>query len=264
MAWPEAAVAEARWQTVLRRRFDRAAHAYQALAQAQRASADELLMSLRGEALRGTLLDVGCGTGHLARALAAEPGVTDVLAVDLSEGMLRAGDWRDGCDQVVPMLLCADAVNLPLASASVDVLVSNFALHWCPQPLLVLRELRRVLRADGCARLVIPVAGSLSGRSERAAEGAALRPMVDWREAALVAGWQCHGDDLADYVEHHADADAWLATLRAMGVTARRETGQGLAGRAALAALRERLESTRTPAGIPLRYKVWRATLRPA
>mgnify|MGYP006173794171 CR=1 FL=1 len=30
------------------------------------------------------------------------------------------------------------------------------------------------------------------------------------------------------------------------------------------AALRERLEATRTAEGIPLRYQVWRVTLRPA
>ena len=48
--------------------------------------------------------------------------------------------------------LAADAARLPLAGASVDALLSNFALHWCPEPLPLMRELRRVVRADGLAQ----------------------------------------------------------------------------------------------------------------
>lgn len=252
-----------RWQSVLRRRFDRAADGYQRLALAQQASADDLLASLHVLPLRGHVLDLGCGSGHLARALAATTGVDAVLALDISEGMLRAPEWQ-GVSAAPLHRLCADAAALPLPAASMDVLTSNFALHWCPQPLALLRELQRVCRPDGLARLVIPVAGSLDGRTARAAAGASLRPVADWQLAADAAGWQRAAEDVADYVEYHASPDAWLQALRAIGVTSRRGTGQGLSGRAALTTLRERLEATRTDAGIPLRYQVWRVTLRPA
>ncbi|MFX7709173.1 methyltransferase domain-containing protein, partial [Acinetobacter baumannii] len=84
-------------------------------------------------------------------------------------GMLRAPDWQaaaTGPDAparagAVISRLAADAACLPLATASVDALLSNFALHWCPDPLQLMRELRRVVRADGLAQLAIPVAGSL-------------------------------------------------------------------------------------------------------
>lgn len=252
-----------RWQSVLRRRFDRAADGYQRLALAQQASADDLLASLQPLSLSGRVLDLGCGSGHLSRALAAVAGVDAVLALDISEGMLRVPEWQEA--GVAPLhRLCADAAVLPLLTASMDVLTSNFALHWCPQPVALLRELRRVCRPDGLARLVIPVAGSLDGRTTRAAAGASLRPVTDWQLAADAAGWQRAAEDTADYVEYHASPDAWLQALRAIGVTARRGTGQGLSGRAALTALRERLEASRTDAGIPLRYQVWRVTLRPA
>ncbi len=269
MPWPDAGEHDRRWQAVLRRRFDRAADGYQQLARAQQASADDLLQSLRALTWQGLVLDLGCGTGHLTRALAMQPAVTGVLALDVSEGMLRVPEWQVAADAVTAgkaplQRLCADAAGLPLATASIDVLTSNFALHWCPQPLPLLRELRRVIRADGLARLVIPVAGSLDGRTERAAAGASLRPAADWQRAADTAGWQRADDDVAVYAEYHSDPDAWLQALRAMGVTARRGTGQGLSGKAALAALRDRLEATRTAQGIPLRYQVWRATLRPA
>lgn len=273
MPWLDARLGERRWQGVLRRRFDRAANGYQQLALAQQASADELLQSLQDLSLPGRVLDLGCGSGHLARALAMLPGVGEVLALDISEGMLRAPEWRGAMDAAAGAAgagaaplhrLCADAAELPLATGSMDVLTSNFALHWCSQPLSLLRELHRVSRPDAMARLVIPVTGSLDGRTERAAIGASLRPAADWRLAADAAGWRRVAEDVADYVEYHASADAWLQALRAIGVTARRGTGQGLGGRAALAALRQRLEATRVAQGIPLRYQVWRVTLRPA
>jgi malonyl-CoA O-methyltransferase len=44
--------------------------------------------------------------------------------------------------------VCADAANLPLRDASIDLVFSNLMLHWHPQPHRVFPEFRRVL-ADG-------------------------------------------------------------------------------------------------------------------
>lgn len=253
---PLARPADVRWQRILRRRFDRAAASYAASALLQRQSADALLAGSRPS---GMVLDVGCGSGHLARALARQPAVTRVLALDLSAAMLTLPDWGagEGISRVV-----ADAASLPLAHASVDTLYSNFALHWCPEPEALLRELRRVLRADGLAHVVIPVAGSLANRSAPASAGSALAPAARWREAAIAAGWRVEAEDETAFREYHADADAWLQALRALGVTARRDSGDGLAGRARQQALRASLEASRTAEGIPLTYQVWRARLR--
>lgn len=253
---PLAMPVDARWQRILRRRFDRAAASYAAGAVLQQQSADDLLARSRPA---GLVLDVGCGSGHLARALARQPAVTRVLALDLSAAMLMLPDWGagEGISRVV-----ADAAGLPLAPACIDTLYSNFALHWCPAPEALLRELRRVLRADGLAHVVIPVAGSLANRGAPASAGSALQPAARWRESAIAAGWRLEAEDETAFSEHHADADAWLQALRALGVTARRESGDGLAGRARQQALRASLEASRTVAGIPLTYQVWRARLR--
>lgn len=281
-----AAEQDLRWQKTLRRRFDRAAAVYGERAQVQHKSADDLLQRLSQHVHDSDhMADIGCGSGYLvrrlaSRALAAAPSapfmqqitrgsaqavadaVPAVLALDISEGMLRAPDWRWlDIDRVETprgvQRICADAACLPLASASIDVLVSNFALHWCLSPSDLLRELRRVMRLHGRAELVIPVLGSLQGRSERAAAGSSLQSAQLWRQACTSgSGWRVEADQIAHYAEYYDTPVLWLDAIRALGVTARRATGQGIAGRQAMQALHENLEASRTADGIPLAYEV--------
>src|SRR5689334_2631356 len=61
------------------------------------------------------LLDVGCGTGALLRAVAAEYPAARLSGIDLSLPMLAASS--------VQSLTAATASALPILSASVDVVV---------------------------------------------------------------------------------------------------------------------------------------------
>jgi len=253
------------WQAILRRRFDRAATSYEALAQLQQLSAERLaeavlthMASLASAPRR--LLDLGCGTGWLLRHLQRQwpdDRAPSLFALDLSEGMLQAAGSESGSLRV-----CADASSLPLANASIDLLLSNFALHWCDDPAQVLAEMHRVCSAEGRAFCVIPVAGSLEARGEQAGQGAALRDVQDWQQAVADSPWQLVSSELEQWVEHHETPADWLNTLRALGVTARRGVSRGLPARAAYAALQRQLELSREPAGIPLRYQVWRIHLQ--
>jgi malonyl-CoA O-methyltransferase len=49
--------------------------------------------------------------------------------------------------------LCADAEQLPLADASVDVIFSNLALQWCEDLPGAMCEIARVLVRGGCAAI---------------------------------------------------------------------------------------------------------------
>lgn len=255
------------WQATLRRRFDRAASGYEALAQLQQQSAERLADAVLQQAISPQaaarperILDLGCGTGWLLRHLHQQwpaEQVPTLLALDLSEGMLQAAGTESG-----PLRICADASSLPFANASIDLLLSNFALHWCDDPSQVLSEMHRVSTADGLAFCVIPVAGSLGARGEQAGQGASLRDLQDWQQAVADSPWQLVSSELEQWVEHHETPAAWLQTLRALGVTARRGVSPGLSGRAAHAELQRSLELAREPAGIPLRYQVWRIHLQ--
>lgn len=92
------------------------------------------------------VLDVACGTGVLARAVAARVGPTGaVTGLDINEGMLAVAaqkaphiDWRHG-----------RAESLPFETASFDVVVCQFGVMFFDDREAAIREMRRVLRPGG-------------------------------------------------------------------------------------------------------------------
>jgi len=112
-------------------------HAHNALMEVEQTTVLELLPPVAGR----IVLDAGCGTGRYLRVLAVL-GARSV-GVDLSSAMIaRAGALR------LPVLR-ADMTALPIASASVDVVVSGLAVPDIPQLVPVVTEWARVLRHRG-------------------------------------------------------------------------------------------------------------------
>lgn len=102
------------------------------------------------------VLDVACGTGILARTVAARVGPTgSVSGVDINPGMLAVArriapaiDWREG-----------EAEALSYEDASFDAAVSQFGLMLFSAPEDALREMMRVLKPGG--HLAVAVFDSL-------------------------------------------------------------------------------------------------------
>jgi SAM-dependent methyltransferase len=98
------------------------------------------------------VLDVGCGTGVLAREAFRRVGQEGlVVGLDLNQGMLAVAaraepriHWRQG-----------DAVSLPFEDASFDVVVSQFALMYFPDRVASLSQMWRTLAPGG--RLAVAV-----------------------------------------------------------------------------------------------------------
>ncbi len=87
------------------------------------------------------VLDVGCGTGDFVRALGRRGA--SAIGLDLSAGMLSCAR-SDG-----QLLVRADAASLPVRAASLDAVVSGFALRNFADLPGVLAELGRVVRPGG-------------------------------------------------------------------------------------------------------------------
>lgn len=99
---------------------------------------------------RWTVGDLGCGTGHLAGAVA--PFVSRVIAVDRSAEMLQAARRRLRDFGNVDIRR-GDLETLPIDDGALDAATLILVLHHTPDPAAVLGDAARVLRPGG--RLLI-------------------------------------------------------------------------------------------------------------
>jgi ubiquinone/menaquinone biosynthesis C-methylase UbiE len=102
------------------------------------------------------VVDVGCGTGAVARLAAPRVGREGaVVAVDISAAMLAVGrslpapegaviDWREG-----------SAMALPLSDASFDLALCQHSLQYFSDRGAALREMHRVLAPGGRAVICV-------------------------------------------------------------------------------------------------------------
>lgn len=97
-------------------------------------------------------VDVACGTGRLAEELSRLRPDATVLGLDFSWEMVRRARAEPGERERLGFAV-GDAMRLPLADASVDVVTIAFGLRNLPEPGRGLLELRRLLRPGG--RLVV-------------------------------------------------------------------------------------------------------------
>lgn len=97
-------------------------------------------------------LDVACGPGTFVLALA--PRVRFARGIDLTEEMLRqAHAFRFELQIANAGFDCGDAEQLPYPDASFDLVLCQCSLHHMPKPAVVLKEMVRVMKAEG--RIVI-------------------------------------------------------------------------------------------------------------
>ena len=253
-----------------RRRFDRAAASY---AQATRLEAEigaRMLDRLDYVKLAPRrILDAGSGPPQ--RILGKRYPRADVIALDYSFGMLRAGSsWLDFFRKKTA--ICADFARLPLASGAVDLTWSNMALHWAADPAAALREFHRVLATEGL--LMFSTLGPDTLAELRAAAGAArvhaFADMHDLGDMLVAAGFAEPVMDMERVTMVYESGDALLGDLRASGQTCALGGGaRGLAGRRFRAALGERLDAQRRDGKLSVSYEVvyghaWKAAPRHA
>jgi len=247
--------------------FSRAAASYDGVAGLQRTVGDALLARLPADLAPARWLDLGCGTGHFSRVLAARFPRTEGLALDIAEGMLRHARPLGGAAHFV----AGDAEHLPLRDASVDLLFSSLALQWCGDFAGVLDGAQRVLRSGGCLAFSSLCVGTLQELRDswQAVDGLvhvnAFRRFEDYQQLCADSGLRLVGLERCAEVLHFPDLRQLTHELKALGAH-NLNPGRpgGLTGRARVRALVEAYERQRQPLGLPATYQVVYGILRKA
>ncbi len=210
----------------------------------------------------GTIVDLGSGPAFISASLRKQFPKSQVIALDAARGMLKQASkrfsWRRKFDRI-----CADARALPLASQSVDLVLSNLMLQWIEQPEMVFQQLRRVMRPG--AVLLFSTFGPETLRELRAAwaqvdDSPHVNRFVDMHQlgdALMQAGFRDPVMD-RDIVQVEYDTVMGLQRdLKALGAhNVRADRRNSLTGKRRMQAMEEAYLDQFGPAPLPATYEV--------
>lgn len=230
-----------------------------------------------------SVLDAGCGEGADLSALQSSFADAQVFGVDASRQMLAAARDKQAAAQstfnrllskwlpasagsgagAAAGLLCGDFARLPVATNMLDLVWSNLALHWHPQPDRVFAEWRRVLRVDGL--LMFSCFGPDTFKELRAAFAAAddaphVLPFVDMHDFGdmlVNVGFSTPVMDMETITVTYESVDKLMADVRAWGGNPLVTRCRGLLGRVRWQQVVQALEQSRRADGrIPLSFEI--------
>lgn len=215
------------------------------------------------------ILDLGCSRGGSFSALMARYPDAELIGLDLSPAMLRAGHsqpsgwrrWLGGGKKSDPWRLAADAAHLPLAARSTALVWSNLLLHWLDDPIPALAEAHRVLEVGGL--LMFSTLGPDTLKELRSAFGDGyahtqrFADMHDLGDMLVGCGFADPVMDMEVITLTYDDLDAMLAELRAAGsMCAMKDRRRGLTGRQVWATARAAYEGLRQDGKLPATFEI--------
>ncbi len=241
--------------------FSRAALTYDGAAELQRQIGHQLLASVpQSEPAR--IMDLGSGTGYFTPLLRQRFSSSQLVSLDLAQGMLAyAREHRPDPDTV---WVCGDAEALPLTDDSLDLIFSSLAIQWCERPERLFAEVARVLRPGGRCMVATLGPGTLHELRDAWAQVDGDMHVNRFVPRELLLAGLPPGLKLQDFqaenrVLRYAQLRQLTAELKGIGAHNMNQ-GQpaGLTGKARVQAFKAAYERHRDPDGLlPATYEVY-------
>ena len=138
----------------------------------------EVAERVTSHTIQGLVLDVGTGPGYLPIEIAKRAPQIRLVGIDSSKALVRIAQTnaeREGLSDRVRFVKC-DGNRIALEGDSCDLVISTGSLHAWKNPVLVINECFRVLKAGGeawlldPAQIITPEAQQLLGRDLNAVD----------------------------------------------------------------------------------------------
>ncbi|HUG77379.1 MAG TPA: class I SAM-dependent methyltransferase [Burkholderiales bacterium] len=145
----------------------------------------------------GRILDVGCGTGALAKVVAGMTRQSEIVGVDPAQSFVDYA--RTQVEDRRVKFEVGDAMQLPFPTASFDQTLSLLVMMFIPEPEKAATEMRRVTRPGGTVSActwdrdgleLASIFWEEAMRLDPGAEARSQRPKHSNREGQLTALWQ--------------------------------------------------------------------------
>lgn len=247
----------------IRTSFGRAAAHYERTAVLQREVETHLLENL--EYVKQTpscVVDVGAGPGYASSCIKKRWPKAQVLAVDAAIPMLKYARkyvrWFRRFHRVA-----ADAYQLPIREASMDVLFSNLCIQWCTDLPVVFQEFRRVLRPNGMVLLSTFGPGTLKELRAAWSEVDGSDHVSHFPDMPVIgdalqqAGFRDLVLDIDTYTLTYVDARTLMRELKTIGASnASMSRSRSLRAKSQLVRLEQAYETHRVNGRLPATYEV--------
>jgi len=111
----------------------------------------KVLSKLKDFNPKGTLVDLGCGSGNLIIQIAESFPDLNLIGIDISSEILEFAKKQAldrGLGKKIEFKI-GNVEKLPFSNESIDFIISTFSLHHWVNPLKGFNEIHRVLKRDG-------------------------------------------------------------------------------------------------------------------
>jgi len=213
------------------------------------------------------VLDAGCGTGTCTPLLRERFTEFLLISQDHHPGMIESLRKTYGLEGIKAWLdrvrhkdnhrtICADLAQTRIDAESIDLVWSNLALHWHPEPHRVIQEWGRILKPEGLAFFSCYGPATFKELRKAIADAGlqtATMPFVDMHDFGdllIDFGFADPVMDQETLTLTYKDTDSLLRDVKALGGNASKNRHRSLVSRTWFEKLKAALEAQRNAQGL--------------